>query len=206
MLLGEVIETATPVISSTPLSYFAGVLASRMLLVVVDPLHFMYVKVCEFLQRRPAWNLEKLPSYWVDKAILQAPTEDDYHYAEVDWMLDILIEGLRVSTDMTLYWQCNILERLLTLTWSPSLPESCFRKIVDFCFRCTYVDGSTTLITRCGLMGWISCCLAQKNGQSRDRLLLLAVTVRETCDQGKVDAWSDGGVDVILQGLARIGT
>ena len=204
MLSGAVIETATPVIPSTPLSYFAGVLASKMLLVLLDPLHFMYFKVCTFLHRRPAWELEKLPSYWVDKAILQAPSEDDAHYTEVTWLLDILIEGLRTPADMALYWQCNILERILTLTWLPSLPQGCFHRIVEFGFRCTYVDGSTTLITRCGLMGWISCCLAQKTGQSRDRLLLLAVRAHETCDQGKIDAWSDGGFDVMLQGLARV--
>ena len=198
-------ETASPIISSTPLSYFTGVLASKMLLVLLDPLHFMYVKVCTFLHRRPGWRLEKLPSYWVDKAILQAPSEDDAHYAEVNWLLDILIKGLRTPEDMALYWRSNTLERVLTLSWSPSLPEDCFHRIVDLCFRCTYVDGSTTLITRCGLMGWLSCCLAQKSSRFRDRLLLLAVRAHATCDQGKIDAWSDGGFDVILQGLARVG-
>ena len=176
-----------------------------MLLVLLDPLHFMYVKVCTFLHRRPEWQLEKLASYWVDKATFQAPSEDDAYYAEVSWLLDILIEGLRTSADMDLYWRSNILERVLTLTWSPTLSEVCFDRIVDFCFRCTYVDGSTTLITRCGLIGWISCCLAQKTSQSRNRLLLLAVRAHATCDQGKIDAWSDGGFDVMLQGLARVG-
>ena len=204
VLLGEVIETATPLTSESPLSYFAGSLASRLLLVLLDPLHFMYVKVCTFMYKRPAWNVNKLPSYWVDKAILHAPTEDDGHYAEVEWLLEILIDGLRTSADMSIYWRCNILERLLTLTWSPSLPESCFEKIVDLLFRCTYVDGSTTLITRCGLIGWIASCLTRKAGRSRDRMLLLAKRAHKTCDQGKIDAWSDGSFDKILRGLQNI--
>lgn len=75
--------------------YFAGVLAARLLLVVADPLHIMYEKVNKFLHKRPLWNVAKLPSYWVDKIMLNPPTGDEFHYQEAEWLLDALLDGLR---------------------------------------------------------------------------------------------------------------
>ncbi len=98
MLVGEVIETAAKVIADDPLVYYAGVLAASFLLVLADPLHFMYTKVNEFLNRSPEWNVTKLPSYWVDKILMNSPTKDDGHYQEAEWLLDGLIDGLRTST------------------------------------------------------------------------------------------------------------
>lgn len=70
-------------------------LAARLLSVVADPLHIMYEKVNKFLQKGPRWNVAKLPSYWVDKILLNPPTGDDAHYQEAEWLLDALIDGLR---------------------------------------------------------------------------------------------------------------
>ena len=88
-------ETAKGIVSNDPLPYFAGVLAAQLLSVLADPLHFMYEKANKFLNKGPQWNLKKLPSYWVDKILLNPPTEDNSHYLEVEWLLDILIDGLR---------------------------------------------------------------------------------------------------------------
>ena len=95
MLAGELAETARAVIADGPLPYFPGTLAARLLLVQVDPLHFMYVKVNKFLNKGPQWIVKKLPSYWVEKILLNPPTEDEAHYQEVAWLLDILVDGLR---------------------------------------------------------------------------------------------------------------
>ena len=50
-----------------------------------------------FLHKGPQWKVDKLPSYWIDKIILQSPTEDDEYYAEIKWLLDFLIDGLRTA-------------------------------------------------------------------------------------------------------------
>ena len=97
ILVGEVVETATKTIANVPLPYHAGFLAAALLLVLADPLHLMYAKVNEFLNRAPEWDVTKLPSYWVDKVLLNPPTDDDGYYQEVEWLLNGLIDGLRTS-------------------------------------------------------------------------------------------------------------
>ena len=95
MVTGELAETARAAITDVPLPYFSGTLAAQLLLIQVDPLHFMYVKANKFLNKGPQWNVKKLPSYWVEKVLLTPPMEDGAHYQEVAWLLDILVDGLR---------------------------------------------------------------------------------------------------------------
>jgi len=89
-------ESAKSMIAADPLPYFAGVIAARSILVANSPLHFMYTKVNKFLNKSPEWNISKLPAYWVGKILLAPPTEDDAHHREVAWLLDALVEGLRI--------------------------------------------------------------------------------------------------------------
>ena len=98
MLVGEIVETAGKIIADVSFPYYAGVLAAGLLLVLDDPLHLMYGKVNKFLNRGPEWNVTKLPSYWVDRVLMNPPTDDDGHHQEAEWLLDGLIDGLRTST------------------------------------------------------------------------------------------------------------
>ena len=104
---------------------------------------------------------------------------------------------------MELYRKCHIFERLLSFSASPSLPEPCFQKILDLLFRCTYVQGSSTLITRCGLMSWISCRLASHaiKDMTGERLRILALQAYETSDQKRVDNWGNGTITCTLNRL-----
>lgn len=104
---------------------------------------------------------------------------------------------------MEIYRHCNILERLLSLCASPSFPEPCFEKILDLLFRCTYVEGSTTLITRCAVISWIVSRLTQKGtgDWGKARLRALASRLYETCDQGYVNDWSEGTLSSTLDTL-----
>jgi len=220
MLAGELVETAKNVIDESPLPYFAGVLAVHLLSIIANPLHLMYGKVNKFLNRGPSWTVTKLPSYWVDKILLNPPTEDDAHYLEIEWLLNALIDGLRTPTvsnsaysyidradeskDFDIYRRCNIFERLLSFSASPSSPRVCSQKIVDLLFRCTYVDGSTTLITRCGLLSWLSTCLTtQKTSDVMgDGLRSLSTRVYETSDQDRVNEWSDRTLKFVVDRLS----
>ena len=96
LLLSELTESAKGNISADPLPYFAGIIAARSLLVLDKPLNFMYTKVNKFLNKSPEWNIAKLPSYWVGKILLAPPTDDDAHHREIAWLLDTLIDGLRI--------------------------------------------------------------------------------------------------------------
>ncbi|MCJ1477635.1 hypothetical protein MMC13_006308 [Lambiella insularis] len=191
LLLEEIKESAKGAVLNGPLPYFTGVLASRIVTVMNDPLHFMYTKVNKFLNRSPVWDFAKLPSYWVDRAFLHPPADIDTHHQEVKWVLETLLDGLRTREDMESYRKCNVFERTLSLSASPCLPPDCFENIIDLFYRCTYVDGGTTLITRCGLMSWIQAQLAHESDRS-ETLKALASQVYEACDIDRVTEWSDG--------------
>ena len=95
VLCGEVLETATQSGLETPLPYIAGELAARMLQVLADPLHKLYGKVNEFLNKGPQWEIGKIPSYWIDKVLYNEPEQDDGYHQEVSWLLDMFVHGLR---------------------------------------------------------------------------------------------------------------
>ena len=97
MLLGEVIETVEHLSSETSFPHFAGVFASRSLLILAEPLHPLYFKVNGFLHKGPRWKVDKLLSHWIDKIILQSPTEDAGSCAEIKWLLEFLFDGLRTA-------------------------------------------------------------------------------------------------------------
>lgn len=104
---------------------------------------------------------------------------------------------------MDSYRKCHIFERLMSCSASPSLPEPCFQKTLDLLFRCTYVEGSSTLITRCGLISWIASCLAMHsdNDLTGERLRLLASRAYETSDQERIDDWAKGSIVCTLDSL-----
>ena len=89
---------------------------------------------------------------------------------------------------------------MLSFAASPLVPTDCFQKMLDLLFRCTYVDGSSTLIARCGLAGWILSRLSLHNGDGamRARLKTLGMRIHETSDQERIDQWSDDSFHVLL--------
>lgn len=94
-LCGEILETAKTIGFDTPLPYIAGELAARILEVVTNPLHKLYTKINMFLNKGPSWEIGKIPSYWIDKILLQEPERDYAHFEEISWLLGLLIDGLR---------------------------------------------------------------------------------------------------------------
>ena len=202
LLIGELRETASNAEADGPLPYIAGVFATHMLEIVNDPLHFQYKKVNNFLNKGPQWTVEKLPSYWTDKVLLRPPTTDDSHYLEIQWLLDVLTDALRTSKDMDIYRQSQILEKIMTLAASPHIPATCYEKIIDLLFRCTYVEGSTTLITRCGLVSWIDIHVAKTTGLLRSKLIFLGRRAYEQSDQTYVNEWSRNNFPAAL---AKVG-
>ncbi|MCJ1383857.1 hypothetical protein MMC17_006971 [Xylographa soralifera] len=97
LCLEEVMESAKNIVATKQFPSVAGVLATRAVLVLNDPLHFMYSKVNKFLNKSPSWEIAKLPSYWIDKVFLHPPADDDTHQREVHWVVETLIDGLRTA-------------------------------------------------------------------------------------------------------------
>lgn len=99
LLSGELIETVNQHFDlGTPVPWVVGECAAGCLSVIVNPLHKVYGKVNKFLQKGPAWQPEKIPSYWIDKILLHEPELDDGSFDELNWLLDLLVKGLRTGT------------------------------------------------------------------------------------------------------------
>lgn len=112
VLLGEFIESTRDIIPKTPVPSFVGIFTSRALLILQNPVHFLYGKINRFLNKGPPWKLAKIPSYWIDKILLNQPDDDDAHRDEVKWLLDTMIDGLRSKevSSATLTEQQNVAE------------------------------------------------------------------------------------------------
>lgn len=102
---------------------------------------------------------------------------------------------------MEIYRRCHIFERLLSMLTTSSMPNIHTKKAIDLLYRCTFVGGSTTLITRCSILSWISLLL--KAGKpiisNVQALKNLALRVYDTSDQNRVDDWSGATVMRLLE-------
>lgn len=114
LLLGELVESARSIIPNEPFPSFASVFTATCLLVLTEPLHFMFAKVNKFLNKGPEWNVKKLPSHWIEKILLHPPVEDEAHHREVGWVLDILIDGLRTPHVSHLFHFHKVVETIIT--------------------------------------------------------------------------------------------
>ncbi len=204
LLTGELRETANSIESNNALPHVAGVFATHLLQILTDPLHFLYKKVNNFLNRGPQWTVEKLPSYWTDKILMRPPTNDDSHYWEIDWLLGVLTDALRTPIDMEIYRQSQILEKVMNLAASPQLPVTCYEKIFDLLFRCTYVNGSNILITRCGLISWLAIHASRQDSRLRSKLIALGRRAYEQSDQTRVNEWSGENISDTLTRLDKL--
>ncbi len=95
---------------------------------------------------------------------------------------------------MELYRRSHILERLLCLLGSPSLPPRQQEMVIALLYRYSYAGGSTTLITRCSLLSWIPCYLASGHISEEQTTALgrLVERCKADCDGERVYEWSSG--------------
>ncbi|KAF2129418.1 hypothetical protein P153DRAFT_385629 [Dothidotthia symphoricarpi CBS 119687] len=203
VLFGEVLETVDPT-GSQVLSYVGGVLAARAVQILADPMHTMFSKINTFLTKSPAWEVDHLLRYFWHSIISSEPDEDGNYHKEVDWFLDYMMDSLRTSTDMEIFRTSGIFEKLLSYYSSRSCAAPTKEKIVKLLLRAAAVGGSTTLITRCGLITWIQMALDSNDPRHRS-LKTLASRVYETCDREKVAAWSSGTVSEAVAAFAKVG-
>jgi nucleolar pre-ribosomal-associated protein 1 len=111
-LTGELLETVNNIGMEKPVPWIVGECASNCLAVLTNPLHKVYGKVNKFLQKAPVWEVEKIPTYWVDKILLHEPELDDGYFDEIDWLLSLFVKALRTEAVSLLFY--FILAQLLT--------------------------------------------------------------------------------------------
>jgi nucleolar pre-ribosomal-associated protein 1 len=200
LLLGETLESVEQ-LGSQAFPYLGGVLAARCASIVADPTHSMYSKISRFLTKAPAWNVQHLLSEFWHAIVASEPDEDGTYHQEVDWFLEYLLDSLRTAQDMEYFRKSNIIEQLLGYYGSRSCAAPAKEKILRLLLRATHVDGSTTLITRCGLLPWVQMMLDNQDPRHRT-LKTLALRVYKTCDRERVNEWSSGTVAQTIASLA----
>ncbi|KAK4981887.1 hypothetical protein LTR66_009633 [Elasticomyces elasticus] len=193
LLLTELIETCSERPDDTPLPYTASTFAAQALRILTDPTHVLYPKINRFLLRAPSWHVTKLPAYWIDKIILSPPDEDDGYWEEVAWLLTWLVDALRTSADMEIFRTRNVFECVLALYSSPSVTKPVQEAVLQLVYRATCAGGSTTLITRSGMLGWLEARVKMRDRRVRGVEELMR-RLWETCDQKRVREWSHGSI------------
>ncbi|EHK20271.1 uncharacterized protein TRIVIDRAFT_83385 [Trichoderma virens Gv29-8] len=201
LLLSELAESSRPQVDNGPVPSAFIAFSIHALDILKNPLHPLYPKVNSFLTRSPVWSPEKLP---LAHDILHGePSEDDKYYTEIAWFLTYMLDALRTPFDLGVFHKKRWLEKMLALGSNPYLRSNLRIRILRIVYRATCIDsGSTTLITRFGLLTWLDAQRAAC-GVSDDAHLYKALMERAwiTCDQTRVNAWSKGGVEKLLGNL-----
>ena len=98
------------------------------------------------------------------------------------------------------------------------MPRDVQEALLKIVWRTTFIPGgSTTLITREGIFAWLSARMATQTRQRRRTesetrfdvssdaaLRSLAARLWKTCDQQRVEEWSKGTVESLLQKLCGV--
>ncbi|ETS01973.1 hypothetical protein M419DRAFT_98705 [Trichoderma reesei RUT C-30] len=198
LLLSELAESSRPQVDSGPVPSAFIAFSIHALEVLKNPLHPLYPKINSFLTRSPVWSPEKLP---LAHDILHGePSEDDKYYTELAWFLAYVLDALQTPFDLGVFHKKRWLEKILALGSNPYLRTNLRLRVLRIVYRATCIEsGSTTLITRFGLLTWLDAQRAAC-GNPDEAALYEALMSRawNTCDQARVRAWSKGGVEKLL--------
>lgn len=200
LLLSELAESSREQVDKGPVPSAFTAFATHALEILKNPLHPLYPKVNGFLTRSPFWAADKLPL--AHDVLHGEPSEDDKYYTEITWLLIYLLDSLRTPFDLGIFHRKRWFEKILALGANPYLRVNLRTRLLRIIYRATCIEGgSTTLVTRFGILGWLDAQRAgSEGGDEADVLAALMRRIWETCDQEKVKAWSKGGVERLLKG------
>lgn len=194
LFLSELVESCRGHVDAGPIPNYMVVFARNALDVLQNPLHCLYGKLNSFLIKGPTWMLDRLPLVY---DILQdGPDLDDTYYAELSWLFSYLLDGLQAEPDMALYHNTRLFERLLSLASNPYLRSNLRAQILRIVYRATCIKGgSTTLVTRFGIVSWLEAQSAVCGSESeRKTYRALLRRIWETSDKERASVWSNGGI------------
>jgi len=140
------------------------------------------------------------------------------HHAGLLFLTNYIFSSLRTEADLQILRQRGTFEPLFSLAASPYMPWDVQEALLKIVWRTTFIPGgSTTLITREGIFAWLSARLATQTRQRRRTeteiqfdvsgdaaLRLLVSRLWKTCDQQRVEEWSKGTVERLLQNLGAV--
>lgn len=90
----------------------------------------------------------------------------------------------------------------MILAASPSTSTTIQNKIAQFIYRALAIEGSSLLVTGCGILSWLETQIgAAKIGEAT--LTTLVQRISNSADVEKVDTWSGGRATKDLKELER---
>lgn len=198
LLLSEAVESCKPRVDAGPIPNTIVAFIRHALGVLKDPQHCLYGKINTFLLKSPVWKLDRLPL--VHDVLQEGPDLDNTYYSELSWLFAYLLDGLQTDADITMYHNTRLFERLLSLTSNSYMRQNLRTQVLRILYRATSIQGgSTTLITRFGIMSWLEARAAvQPMGTGAEVYQALARRIWETADQKRAQEWSKHGIEAAL--------
>lgn len=199
LLLSELVESCKSQVASGPVPNSIVAFARHALTALKDPLHAVYGKINSFLLKWPTWKLYMLPL--VHDILQEAPELDDTYYSELSWLFSYLLEALQAEADMSMFRNTRLFERLLSLMSNPYMRQTLRMSVLKIIYRATCIEGgSTTLITRFGIIGWLEAqCANLGTTSASDVYKALLRRIWETADKERVAEWSKQGISDVLE-------
>jgi len=237
LLIGILTTTALPYITTnTFLPYLITTYAATVAAQVLhDPLHPMYERVCRFHTRAPKWDVDRLASWWVHQVLytpapisgglLSKHKSNDVgesgdgtdvknakseHHASLLFVINYIFAAVRTPTDLDILRQRGTFEPLLAIAANPFCERDVYEGLLRILWRVSGVEGgSTTLITRNGVLAWLGArmdVVRESKGEEMRLGSVLGLTafvkrLWETCDKERVKEWSKGTVEDVLVAL-----
>ena len=199
LLLSELAESAREHVASAPVPSAFTAFAIHALPVLLNPLHALYPKVNHYLTRAPRWPDGKIPL--VHDVLHGEPGDDDRYYTELSWLFDFLLDCLRHEADLGVFHQTRWFEKVFAAACNPYMKAGLRTRVFRVLYRATCIEGgSTTLVTRFGVLGWLEelRVAAGEAGEERAVVAGLMARVWETCDRAHVGRWSRGGIPEMM--------
>lgn len=197
LLLSELAESSREHVSAGPVPSAFTAFAIHALPVLLNPLHALYPKVNKYLTRAPRWADGKIPM--VHDVLHGEPSDDDRYYAELTWLFDFLLDCLVREADMGVFHQTRWFEKVFAAACNPYMKAGLRSRVFRVLYRATCIEGgSTTLVTRFGVLGWLE-ELRVAGGEERGVVGGLMGRVWGTCDRGHVGRWSRGAIPEMMK-------
>lgn len=198
LLLSELAESSRPHVPSGPVPSAFPAFAIHALPVLLNPLHALYPKVNKYLTRAPRWPDGKIPL--VHDVLHGEPSDDDRYYAELGWLFEFLLDCLVRGADMGVFHQTRWFEKVFAAACNPYMKPGLRSRVFRVLYRATCVEGgSTTLVTRFGVLGWLEGLRIGAVGEEGALVGALMGRVWETCDRGHVGRWSRGAIPEMMR-------
>ncbi|RKP24722.1 hypothetical protein SYNPS1DRAFT_23219, partial [Syncephalis pseudoplumigaleata] len=126
--------------------------AAHALKLALTPWHYMYPLVNGFLLQRPRIDLEDVPMFY---SLFHAATPDAKRRKQ--WMLHLLVDGLREPSDYALYRRRHVIDLCLGYASSPLCDQNDFKLLLS---RASDIDSALEDSTmQHGVLAWLQAAL-----------------------------------------------